>query len=141
MCALSASYIYIQYKVGTSMCTNSKLSRTWFAGSFRAHTVVRNRNRTKWGLEAPLGPIFFIVIIYFIFIVSPLSKTLGPLLPISLASLIQIAIIQPKNLTKTIKTFTIVIVFQPKKKNYFTTKKQINHVLLEKLKLIFLQLQ
>ena len=93
------------------MCTNSKLSRTWFAGSFRAHTVVRNRNRTKWGLEAPLGPIFFIVIIYFIFIVSPLSKTLSPLLPISLASLTQIAIIQPKNLTKTIKTFTIVIVF------------------------------
>ena len=62
---------------------------------------------------------------------------------INLASLTQIATIQLINLTKIIKTFTIVIVFQPKKKkkNYFTTKEPKNHRLLKKLKLNFLQLQ
>ena len=76
-----------------------------------------------------------LVIIFFIFVVrSPFST-------INLISLTQIATTQPKNLTKTIKIITMVIVFQPKNKNYFTTKKPKNNVLLEKLKLKFLQLQ
>ena len=72
-------------------------------------------------------------------------KTLDPFSSISLASLIQIATIQPNNLTKTIKIFTRVIVFQQYIYIYIyiyiTTKKPKNHVLLEKLKPNFLQLQ
>ena len=60
------------------------------------------------------------------------SKTLGSF---------QLTAIQPKNLTKIIKTFTMVIVFQPKKKKLFYPKEPKNHVLLEKLKLNFFQLQ
>ena len=74
-------------------------------------------------------------------------KTLDPFSSISLASLIQIATIQPNNLTKTMKIFTMVIVFQQKKKKniyiyiyILPPKNQKNHVLLEKLKLNFLQL-
>ena len=63
---------------------------------------------------------FFFVILYFIFVFRPFS-------PISLVSLTQIATLQPKNLTKTIKIFTMMIVFQ--QKNYFTTKEQKNNVL------------
>ena len=54
-------------------------------------------------------------------------------------NLTQITTIKPKNLTKTIKIFTMVIVFQ--QKNYFTTKEPKNYVLLKKLKLNFLHLQ
>ena len=49
-------------------------------------------------------------------------KTLDPISSISLASLIQIATIQPNNLTKTIKIFTRVIVFQQYIYIYITTK-------------------
>ena len=64
----------------------------------------------------------------------------------SLASFTQIAIIQSKNLTKIIKTLTMAIVFEQIKIYsiyiyiYFTTKEPKYHVLLEKLKLKFLQL-
>ena len=61
-------------------------------------------------------------------------QNLRPSSSISLVSLNQIATIQPKNLTKTIKTFIMVIVFLAK--NSILLPK--NHVLLEKLKLIFL---
>ena len=54
----------------------------------------------------------YIVIMYFIYVIGPSSKTLGVFFSlISLISLTQLATIQLKNLTKTIKTFTIVIVF------------------------------
>ena len=49
---------------------------------------------------------------YFIYVIGPSSKTLGAFFSlINLISLTQLATIQLKNLTKTIKTFTIVIVF------------------------------
>ena len=95
------------------------------------------RNKPWWRPKRPGPPksIFYIVIIYFIFIVGPHFQNLWPpFFPIILTSLTQIEIIQPKILTKIIKTFTMVIVFQ-QKKNYFTTKEPKNHVLLEKLKL------
>ena len=54
----------------------------------------------------------YIVIMYFIYVIGPSSKTLGAFFSlINLISLTQLATIQLKNLTKTIKTFTIVIVF------------------------------
>ena len=54
----------------------------------------------------------YIVIMYIIYVIGPSSKTLGDFFSlISLISLTQLATIQLKNLTKTIKTFTIVIVF------------------------------
>ena len=80
-----------------------------------------------WG---PLGPVYIYIYIYK-----------------SLASFTQIAIIQPKNLTKIIKTLTMAIVFEQIKIYsiyiyifFFTTKEPKYHVLLEKLKLKFLQL-
>jgi len=67
--------------------------------------IWEGRDGTRWGPGPPQGPIFFLVILYFIFIVeSPFSS-------ISLAILTQIATIQPKNLTKKIKIFTMVIEF------------------------------
>ena len=67
------------------------------------------KDKPRWwpkGSRAPPGPnIFFLVILYFIFVVGP------PFSPISLVILNQIATIQPKKLTKTIKIFTMVIVF------------------------------
>ena len=80
--------------------------------SFRG--VLWDQGQTQVGAKgawAPLGPIYlFIIIIYFIFVVGPPSKTLGPFFSINQASLTQIITNQPKNLTKTIKTFTMVIV-------------------------------
>ena len=76
------------------------------------------------GPGPPLGPIFFFSYNIFHFCSQ------APFSTISLTSLTQIATIQPKNVIKTIKIFTMVILFQPKK-NYFTTKEQKNHVLLE----------
>ena len=72
---------------------------------------------TKGG--GPKGPspagskfFFFLELLYiFHFCSWAPSKTLAPFTPISLASLTQIATIKPKNLTKTIKTFTMMIVF------------------------------
>ena len=67
---------------------------------------------TQVGAWAPLGPKFsFSVIIFFIFVVSPFQNLRPPFSTTSLTSPTQIAIIQPKNLTKTIKIFTMVIVF------------------------------
>ena len=76
------------------------------------------RNKPWWRPKRPGPPksIFYIVIIYFIFIVGPHFQNLWPpFFPIILTSLTQIEIIQPKILTKIIKTFTMVIVFQQKK--------------------------
>ena len=76
------------------------------------------RNKLWWRPKRPGPPksIFYIVIIYFIFIVGPHFQNLWPpFFPIILTSLTQIEIIQPKILTKIIKTFTMVIVFQQKK--------------------------
>ena len=57
------------------------------------------------GAQAPrVQYIFFLVILYFIFVIVP------PFSPVNLASLTQIATIQPKNLTKIIKIFTMVTV-------------------------------
>ena len=90
---------------------------------------------------------FFFQLLYISFLQLGLPfKTLGPFPSISLASLIQIATIQPNNLTKTIKIFTRVIVFQQYIYIYIyiyilPLKNPKNHVLLEKLKPNFLQLQ
>ena len=72
----------------------------------------------RWGPKgawAPPGPIFFFFfkLLYYVFyfVVDPPYKTLGTFLSISLANLAKIATIEPKNLTKTIKIFTMVIVF------------------------------
>ena len=69
----------------------------------------------RWGPRGPgptLGPIFsFFVIIFFIFVVSSFQNIRPHFFTTSLTSLTQIAIIQPKNLTKTIQIFTMVIVF------------------------------
>ena len=55
---------------------------------------------------------FFFYVLYISFLGGPPFKTLGPHSPpIRLASLTQLATIQSKNLTKTIKTFAMVIVF------------------------------
>ena len=59
-----------------------------------------------------LGPKFsFFVIKFFIFVVSSFQNIRPHFFTTSLTSLTQIAIIQPKNLTKTIQIFTMVIVF------------------------------
>ena len=63
------------------------------------------RNRPRWGL-GPLWPLFFIFtyVFFFIFVVGHSFKIIGsPSLPINLANLAQLATIQSKNLTKTIK--------------------------------------
>ena len=90
------------------------------------------------GLGLPRSKYIYIYIyIQFLYIsflqIGPFPKPQAPFSSISLTGLTQIATIQPKNLIKTIKTFTMVIVFQQKKrkkKNYFTTKEPKNHVLL-----------
>ena len=77
------------------------------------------RDGPRWaprGLAPPPPPpvqnLFILVIIYLIFVVGPLFHNLrSPTSSISLTSLIQITTIQPKNLTKTIKILTMVIVF------------------------------
>ena len=101
------------------------------------------------GPGPPRSKFFFflvcLVIICLIFVVESgsLPKPQIPFPSISLTNLIQITTIKSKNLTKSIKTFTMVIVFQQpkKKKKNILLKNQKNHVLLEKLKLNFLQLQ
>ena len=66
---------------------------------------------------------------YFIYVIGPSSKTLGAFFSlINLISLTQLATIQLKNLTKTIKTFIMIIVFY-QKNIYFTTKEPKIHVL------------
>ena len=98
-------------------------------------------------LGLPESFFFFFQLLYISFLQLRLPyKTLDPFSSISLASLIQIATIQPNNLTKTMKIFTMVIVFQQKYIYIYIytyilpPKNQKNHVLLEKLKLNFLQL-
>ena len=82
------------------------------------------------GPGPPWVHFFFLQIIYIIFVVASIAKPQAPL---------QLTTIQPKNLTKSIKTFTMLIVYQqPKKKTILSQK---NHLLLEKAKLNFLQLQ
>ena len=64
------------------------------------------------GLGPPSSILFIFYVLYISFLGGPPFKTLGPPSPpIRLASLTQLATIQPKNLTKTIKTFAMVIVF------------------------------
>ena len=86
------------------------------------------------GLGLPRSKYIYIQFLYISFLqIGPFPKPQAPFSSISLTGLTQIATIQPKNLIKTIKTFTMVIVFQQKKrkkKNYFTTKEPKNHVLL-----------
>ena len=121
-------------------------SHTNYIISTNAHIQGRTQVGSR-GLGLPES-FFFFQLLYILFLQLDLpSKTLGPFSSISLASFIQITTIQPNNLTKIIKIFTMVIVFQQNAYIYIYiyifyhqgTKK--NHVLLEKLKLNFLQLQ
>ena len=64
------------------------------------------RSVYTWGPGPPRSNFFFLVILYFIFVVG------SPFSPINIAILTQIATIKPKNLTKTIKIFTMVIVIK-----------------------------
>ena len=69
------------------------------------------------GLEGarPRGSKYFvniyIVIIYFIYVMGPFQNLRYSFSLISLTNLTKLATIQPKKLTKIIKTFIIVIVF------------------------------
>ena len=80
-----------------------------------SHAKVKDWDGLRWGLGPPWVQFYlfiFLVIKYFIFIVGSSFQNLRPPFSlISLASLNQIATIQSKNLTKTIKTFTMVIAF------------------------------
>ena len=89
-------------------------SHTNYIISTNAHIQGRTQVGSR-GLGLPESFSFFqLLYISFLQLGLP-SKTLDPFSSISLASLIQIATIQPNNLTKTIKIFTMVIVFQQKK--------------------------
>ena len=65
------------------------------------------QGRTRWGPRGPrpLGPKFLFLFCYYIFYIYSLAhfKTLISFSSIILVNLTQIATIQPKNLTKTIK--------------------------------------
>ena len=78
------------------------------------------RDKPRWGpmgVQAPLGPLIIIIIyiysynIFYLCNWAPFQNLRPSFSSINLTSLTQLATIQPKNLTKTIKTFTIVIVF------------------------------
>ena len=80
--------------------------------------------------------LFFIVIRHFIFLAGlSLQIFRPPFSSIIIASITQIATIQLKNLTKTIKTFTMVIIFQ--QKNYFTTKEPTKSCVIGQAKIKF----
>ena len=86
-------------------------SHTNYIISTNAHIQGRTQVGSR-GLGLPES-FFFFQLLYILFLQLDLpSKTLGPFSSISLASFIQITTIQPNNLTKTIKIFTMVIVFQ-----------------------------
>ena len=97
--------------------TQKEKLRTMFEAEIPIYIYIYiYRDWTQVGVKGP-GPgpnFFFFSFIYFIFVVGPF-KTLSPIFSISLASFTQITTIQSKNLTKTIKTFTMLIIFQPKK--------------------------
>ena len=104
-------------KQGT-LCSMSKCKMdkprivSWACNEVWQFKMVENKVKMAWlgprtdpgGARAP-GPIFF-YLLYFSFFFSCVS-----LFPISLVSLTQLAIIQHKNLIKTIKAFTMVILF------------------------------
>ena len=111
----------------------------------------------RWGLGPP-GPVLllslllyitlyiyiyiYIVIIYFFYVIGTfknLRRSFSFFSLISLTSLTQLATIQSKN-NKNIHNSDCILA-KKKKKNYFTTKEPKNYVLLEKLKLNFLQLK
>ena len=100
------------------------------------------RDGPRWGPKGAWAPpwvqIFnFLVIIYFIFVIGlPFQNLRPPFSLISLTSLTQIATIQPKNSKNIHNNYCILA-----KKTILPPKNQKNHVLLEKLKLNFLQLQ
>ena len=115
--------------------------------TYNTHTHTHTSQRqTQVGAQGGPDPprsknFFFLVILYFIFVVrSPFSL-------ISLASLIQIATIQPKtfNIYMCVCVCVCVCVYSQWwlyfSKKLFYHQRTKNHVLLEKLKLIFLQLQ
>ena len=76
---------------------------------------ITNRDRPRWGPGPPFGTIFFyficIVIIYFFYVIGTFKNLRRSFFSIRLTSLTKLATIQSKNLTKTIKRFTIVIVY------------------------------
>ena len=86
-------------------------SHTNYIISTNAHIQGRTQVGSR-GLGLPES-FFFFQLLYILFLQLDLpSKTLGPFSSISLASFIQITTIQPNNLTKSIKIFTMVILFQ-----------------------------
>ena len=101
---------------------------------FNKRVLYEYQGRTQVGgqeARVPLGPNFFfflvcLVIICLIFVVEPgsLPKPQITFSSISLTNLIQIATFKSKNLTKSIKTFTMVIVFQQPKKKKILLKNQ-----------------
>ena len=95
---------------------------------FTSYNQLVSWDRPRWGPRepGPLSPIFYFYFYFFsyyifYFVVGPLQKPQVFLFnqPSQYHSYNNYS---TKNLTKTIKTFTIVIVFQKKKKNYFTIK-------------------
>ena len=76
----------------------------------------------RWGLGPP-GPVLllslllyitlyiYIVIIYFFYVIGTFKNLRRSFFSIRLTSVTKLATIQSKNLTKTIKPFTIMIVF------------------------------
>ena len=81
---------------------------------FTTHLLLQKQKKSQWGTNpggvkgARLPWVFSCCIFYFC---SWVFKTLETFSSISLTNLTQIVIIEPKNLIKTIKIFTMVIVF------------------------------